>query len=156
MKAETQAIHLEKMMRKHHLYPEYELILCSVRVKKNVLKKLVPGDLLPLGLHRLEMILLSEENIAANVVLTQSGERCKVKIINYSKYTEESYKSKKYQAVGFSLGRLRTRQLEVGREIEITQLALHGISVQTDGKNIAKGSLVNVNDEIAVQIDKVI
>ncbi len=155
MKAETQALHLEKMMQKHKLYPEYELALSPIQVKKNALKKLTSGDLFLLGMHRLEMILLEEGKISANVVLNESVNSSKIKIIQLNKRTIEQTNSKKYEVVKFSFGMIQSRTLEVGHQIETAQLNLQEILLHVDGKNIAKGSLVNVDEEIAVQIDEV-
>jgi flagellar motor switch/type III secretory pathway protein FliN len=130
MKAETQALHLEKMMQRHKLYPEYELALSPIQVKKNALKKLTSGDLFLLGMHRLEMILLEEGNISANVVLNESGNSSKIKIIKLNRSTIKQTK-------------------------ETAQLNLQEVLLHVNGKNIAKGSLVNVDEEIAVQIDEV-
>ena len=155
MKGETQALHLEKMMQNHKLYPEYELALSLIQVKKNALKKLTSGDLFLLGMHRLEMILLEEGEICANVVLNESGNSSKVKIIQLTKSTIAQTNSKKYEIVKFSFGMIQIRTREVGHQIETAQLNLKEILVYVDGKNIAKGSLVNVDEEIAVQIDEV-
>jgi len=155
MRGETQAVHLEKMMQKHKLYPEYELALFPIQVKKNVLKKLVSGDLFLLGLDSLEMILLEEDNISANVLLNKSGYSSKIKIMYLHKNTVEQTNSKKYETVKFSFGMLQSRTLEVGHQIEAAQLNLNKVSLYVDGENIAKGSLVNVDEEIAVQIDEV-
>ena len=142
-------------MQKHKLYPEYELALSPIQVKKNTLKKLVSGDLFLLGLDSLEMILLEKDNISANVLLNKSGESSKVKITHLHKETGKQYNSKKYETVKFSFGMLQSRTLEVGHQIETVELNLKEVSVYVDGKNIAKGSLVNVDEEIAVQIDEV-
>ncbi len=155
MKAETQALHLEKMMQKHKLYPEYELALSPIQVKKNALKKLTSGDLFLLGMHRLDMILLEEGSISANVVLNESGNSSKIKIIQLKKSTTLQTNSKKYEVVELSFGMIQSRTLEVGHQIETAQLNLQEILLHVDGKNIAKGSLVNVDEEIAVQIDEV-
>ncbi len=155
MKAKTQALHLEKMMQKHIPYPEYELALSPIQVKKNALKKLTSGDLFLLGMDRLEMILLEEGNISANAVLNESGISSKIKIIKLNRSTTEQSNSKKYEIVEFSFGVLQSRTLEIGHQIEITQLNLHEVKLLVNGKNIAKGSLVNVDEEIAIQIDEV-
>ena len=155
MKAETQALHLEKMMQKHKLYPEYELALSPIQVKRSALKKLTSGDLFLLGMHRLDMILLEEGEICANVVLNESGSISKIKIIKLNESTTKQTNSKKYEVVEFLFGVIQSRTLEVGHQIETAQLNLQEVSVYVDGKNIAKGSLVNVDEEIAVQIDEV-
>ncbi len=155
MGGETQALHLEKMMQKHKLYPEYELALVPIQVKKNALKKLVSGDLFLLGLDNLEMILLEEENISAKVLLNKSGESSKIKITHLYIDPLKQANSKKYQTVKFSFGMLQSRTLEAGHQIETAQLDLKTVSLYVDGENIAKGSLVNVDEEIAVQINEV-
>ncbi len=155
MKAETQALHLEKMMQKHKLFPEYELALSPIQVKKKDLKKLTSGDLFLLGMHRLDMILLEEGSISANVVLNESGNSSKIKIIQLKKSTTLQTNSKKYEVVELSFGMIQSRTLEVGHQIETAQLNLEEVSLHVNGKNIAKGSLVNVDEEIAVQIDEV-
>lgn len=155
MRGETQALHLEKMMQKHTLYPEYELAFPPIQVKRNSLQKLSKGDILLLGLDSLEMILLEEENISASVVLNESGNGSKIKIIKLNKSTIEQYNSKKYETINISFGMIQSRTLEVGHQIETTQLNLQEVLLHVDGKNIAKGSLVNVDEEIAVQIDEV-
>ena len=155
MKAETQALHLEKMMQKHKLFPEYKLALYPIQIKKNALKKLSQGDLFLLGLHCLEMILLEKGKISANVVLNESGNSSKIKIIKLNRSTIEQTNSKKYEVVELSFGVIQSRTLEVGHQIETAQLNLQEVLLHVNGKNIAKGSLVNVDEEIAVQIDEV-
>jgi len=155
MRGETQALHLAKMMQKHKLYPEYELALSPIQVKKNSLKKLSKGDILLLGLDSLEMILLEEGKTCASVVMNETENSSKIKITQLNKSTTEQSDSKKYQTVKISFGVLQSRKLEVGHKIEIAQLNLQEVSLHVDGKNIAKGSLVNVDEEIAIQIDEV-
>ncbi len=154
MKADTQALRLEKMMQKHKLFPEYELALPLVLVKKNVLKKLTCGDLFLLGMHRLEMILLKEGKVIANVVLSKSGNSSKIKIIKLNRNKIIQTNDKKYEIVKFTFGLIQSEILEVGHQMEITPLNLEEISLHVKEENIAKGSLVNVDEEIAVQIDE--
>jgi hypothetical protein len=61
MRGETQALHLAKMIQKHKLYPEYELALPFLLVRKNSLKKLSKGDVLLLGDENLNLKLLKED-----------------------------------------------------------------------------------------------
>ncbi len=155
MRGRTQAVNLEKMMQKYKPFSEYELALFPIEVRRNSLKRLSQGDLFLLGLHYLEMILLREGSISAYVRLNESEKRNKIKIIKLNRSTKEQVNSKKYGIVKLSFGVIHCRTLEVGHQIEITQLNLQEVLLHVDGKNIAKGSLVNVDGEIAVQIDKV-
>ena len=155
MRAETQAVHLARIMQKHRRYPEYELILPLVKVKKNRLKKLTQDDILLLGLEGLELILLSEECICAKVLIDEAENSCKIKIENLFKNTEISNNSKKYEILKCSFGILQSRELEVGHTIDITQLDLEEVTLFTEGKKRAEAKLVNVDGEIAIQIIKV-
>ncbi len=155
MKDETQAFHLLNMMRKHKLYPEYELTLSLVLVKKNSLKKLSKGDVVLLGLETLEMIFLKEGEICANVVMDESENSNKIKIVEVKKNILTQCKSKKYEAVKISFGMLQIKKLEAGEKIVVSSLSMEDITLVVKDKKIAKGSLVNVDDEVAVQIDEV-
>ena len=155
MKAETQALHLEKMMQKHKLYPEYELALSPIQVKKNSLKKLSKGDVLLLGLDSLKMILLEEGEICANVVINETENNSKIKIIQLNRSMIKQSDCKKYETVKISLGMIQSRKMEVGHNIGVASLSLQEVTLTVEDKNIAKGSLVNVDEEIAVQIDEV-
>jgi hypothetical protein len=155
MKGETQAVHLSEIMQKHRLYPEYELALPMIEVKKSSLKKLAEGDLLLLGLDHLELVLLQEGKVCAKVMLDETQNTRKIKIVNLEKDMLSSYNSKKYKIVKCSFGILQSRVLEVGHQIGIASLDLHKVGLMTEEKVWAKGSLVNVDDEIAVQIDEV-
>jgi len=156
MRGRTQANHLEKMMQKHKLYPEYELAFSPIQVKKNSLKKLSKGDILLLGLDSLKMILVEEGGIRANVVIKKIENSSKIKIIQLNRSMIEQSDSKKYETVKISLGMIQIRKLEIGHNIGVTSLNLQEVTLVVEDKNIAKGSLVSVDEEIAVQIDEVL
>jgi len=50
---------------------------------------------------------------------------------------------------------IQSRKMEVGHNIGVASLSLQEVTLTVEDKNIAKGSLVNVDEEIAVQIDEV-
>ncbi|RRS30045.1 MAG: hypothetical protein P794_08815 [Epsilonproteobacteria bacterium (ex Lamellibrachia satsuma)] len=155
MKDETQATHLAKMMQKHKLYPEYELALPFMKVKKSALKKLSKEDILLVGFDHLEMILLSEGEICADVIMDEAENSRKIKIIDTAKRPIYTNNSKKYDIVKCSFGLLQSRKLEAGHKIDAAPLNLQKVTLAIDDKNIAKGSLAVVDDEIAIKIDKV-
>jgi len=155
MRGETQANHLVKMMQKHKLYPEYELALSPIQVKKNSLKKLAKGDILLLGLDSLNMILIEEGEVCASVVINKTENSSKLRITQLNKSTIEQSDSKKYDTVKISFGMIQSRKLKVGHNIGVTSLKLQEVTLTVEDKNLAKGSLINVDEEIAVQIDEV-
>ena len=155
MRGETQANHLKNMMQKHKLYPEYELILAPIQVKKNSLKKLSQRDVLLLGLDSLKMILVEEGEICADVLIHKIENSSKIQISQLVNKPIEQTNSKKYDTVKISFGMIQSRKLEVGHTIGVTELSLQEVTLWVEDQNIAKGSLVNVDEEIAVQIDEV-
>lgn len=155
MKAENQALRLERLMEKHHVHPEYELYLPSVLVKKSLLKKLSRGDILLLGMAQMEMQLLSKDAGCAKAVLWAYADRMEIKITEISEPPEIKADSKKYKTVDIFLGRLRSRTLEVGHRVETEGVDLEDIVLYADSKKIAVARLVMVDDEIAVEVKEV-
>ena len=155
MRGETQSVHLAEMMQKHKLYPEYELVLPLLLVKKNNLKKLSKGNVLLLGVDHLNLKLLKDDEIYGNVKIEESENSRKIKIIDIQKYTELSNHSKKYEIVKCSFYFLQSRSFEVDHKIDISSLNLEKVNLIIDNKKIAEGKLVNVDEEIAIEITKV-
>ena len=69
MKAETQALHLAKMMKSYIHTTQYELTLPLVTVRSSKLKKLSVKDVLLLDLKVLEFVLVEGDTICADLVL---------------------------------------------------------------------------------------
>ena len=155
MRGETQSVHLAEMMQKHKLYPEYELVLPLLLVKKNNLKKLSKGNVLLLGADHLNLKLLKDDEIYGNVKIEESENSRKIKIIDIQKYTELSNHSKKYEALKCSFDFLQSRIFEVDHKIDISSVNLEKVNLIIENKKVAEGSLVNVDEEIAIEITKV-
>ncbi len=155
MKGENQALRLEKMMQKHHLYPEYEVCLPSVSVKKSALKKLGAGDILLLGMARLEVLLLSEHTGCAKALLVNAQGGLTIQIMQYMKQLPKHIDGKKYKEVRVTLGNVQCRVLERGHKIEMAQIDTDEVRLIHATEEIAKGRLVEVDDEIAVEIKEV-
>ena len=155
MRGETQSVHLAKMMQKHKLYPEYELALPFLLVKKNSLKKLFKGDVLLLGDDHLNLKLLKEDGSFVNVEIEESKNSRKVKIVNIHKQTEIPNHSKKYEILKCSFDFLQSRNFEVGHKIDISSIDLGKVNLLIGKKKLAEGKLVNVDEEIAIEITKV-
>ncbi len=153
MKDKTQALNLKELMQRHTLYFDYELALSHIYVKRSSFKKLSKGDILLLGLDSLNMILLDKNQICASAVLSRSS---KVKIVQLNKSMIEQSDYKKYVIVKISFGMIQSKKLEIGYHIGVASLKLQEVIISVEDKNIAKGSLVNVDEEIAVQIEEVL
>ena len=155
MRGETQSVHLAKVMQKHKLYPEYELVLPFLLVKKNSLKKLSKGNILLLGDVSLNLNLLKEDEFFGNVEIEESKNSRKIKIINIEKQTELSNHSKKYETLKCSFVFLQSRSFEVGHKIDISSIDLGKVNLLIGSEKLAEGKLVNVDEEVAVEITKV-
>ncbi len=155
MKHETQALHLAKMMQKHTSYPTYELTLPLVTVRSNKLKKLSVDDILLIGIDTLEFLLVDGDTICANTRLKAMENAHGVEISYLKNDTIRQFDSKKYKVLKISFGTVQSKALEIGSRIDITHVDLEKVSLVSEDKMIAEGSLVNVDDEIAIQIKKV-
>lgn len=155
MRGETQSVRLAKMMQKHKLYPEYELALPFLLVKKKSLKKLSKADVFLLGDASLNLKLLQEDDLFGNVKIEESENSRKIKIINIEKQTEIPTHSKKYEILKCSFDFLQSRVFEVGHKIDISSIDLGKVNLLIENKKLAEGKLVNVDEEIAIEITKV-
>ena len=155
MKSETQALHLAKMMQRHIQNPSYELVLPLVMIQSKKLKKLSVDDVLLTGFDRLELLLMDEDTVCADMRLKHMGNRLRAEIIHLSEDTIKQTNSKKYKNLKISFGTVQSKVLEVGHMIDITDMDLEKVTLVSKGITIAEGSLVNVNNEIAIQIKKV-
>ncbi|UPT78386.1 hypothetical protein MN086_04375 [Sulfurovum sp. XGS-02] len=155
MKHETQAFHLAKMMQKHLSCPTYDLTLPLVAVRSNKLKKLSLNDILLTGFNRLELLLMNGETICAKIRLRPMQNTHVSEIVYIVDDTIKQLDSKKYKMLKISFGTVQSKALEIGSTIDITHLDLGKVTLVSESKMIAEGSLVNVDEEIAIQIKKV-
>jgi len=155
MHGETQANRLSKLMQKKGHLPNYELALPLVTVRSSYLEKLVLGDVLLLRLKHLKCILLDNGTICANVILVKHNNRHAMKIVTSTETKLKPVNSKKYEEIKLLLGTVHSRTLTIGHMIDITQINLKRVALIAKDNKIATASLVNVDGEIAVKIDKV-
>ena len=153
---ETQALRLAQMVQKHATHKSYELALPLVEVRSDKLKKLSIGDVFLLGLESLELILADEETIYARVALKKLRSNHYLELIEVKKEQVDKAKRKKFVILRFSCGKVKIQTLKVGHSIEMAQIDLEKVNLVLDNKQVAVGSLISVDDEIAVKIDKVI
>jgi len=154
MKAETQANSLASLVQTKKKYPEYELALLPFEVKQSKLKKLELGDVLLVGLNQLELVLFDEVEICANVSIFRDKNIQRIKI-EYLHNAIKKEHTKKYEKIKCSFGKIQSRKLEVGYKVSILQLNLQEVKLFVKDENIAEGTLVKVDDEIAIQVTKV-
>ncbi|MGB5505318.1 MAG: hypothetical protein WBM70_01390 [Sulfurovum sp.] len=155
MKSETQALHLARMMQRHMHIPSYELALPFIMVRSKKLKKLSVDDVLLTGFDRLEFLLIDGDTIRANMQLKQIENTYKTEIIDLSEETAEQTDSKKYKTLKISFGTVQSKVLDLGHTIDLTHSDLEKVTLVSKDKTIAEGSLVIVDEEIAIQIKEV-
>lgn len=156
MKSETQAFGLSEMMQNHACYRAYELVLPLVMIRSSKLKKLSVNDIILTGLDTLEFLLIEGETICAHLVLKHINDKYRIEIIDLVQEECLSNESKKQTNIKFSLGTVQMKTLGAGQGIDVAQLDMENINLVLKNKNIAKCSLVSVDNEIAVKIDKVL
>lgn len=154
MNGKTQANRLSALMQKKGQLPSYELALPLVTVRSSSLKRLSSEDVLLLGLNRLECLLLKNGTLCATVLLKKQNNRHVLEVVE-EKETVKPYDSKKYENIKLSFGMIQSRVVSVGHTIDVAQIALDKVALLHKEKKIATASLISVDGEIAVQIDKV-
>ena len=156
MNSENQALRLAQMMQnKVTAFPSYELVLPLVEVGRSKLTKLAEDDIVLLGFNDLKFALMEDEGICAHLTFKVIGERAYLEISDIDRQSVKPNNSKKFQTLKISLGKFQSRKLDVGYRIDITQRPLEDVTLIVEGNKHASGSLVNVDGEIAVKIDKV-
>ena len=155
MHGETQANRLAELMKQRGNLPSYELALHLVAVRSSSLKKLDINDILLLGLNHLECILIDDGTICAKTVLIKQNNRHVMKVVESVKEPIKHYDGKKYEMLKLSFGEIQSRTLDVGHTIDMSQVNLEKVSLVRNVKKIATASLINVDGQIALQIDKV-
>jgi hypothetical protein len=156
MKRETQALHLAKMMQDHIKGPSYEFALPLVMVSNKKLKKLSVDNVLLTGFESLDCILINEDEICADLQFKKVNNLYNSEIVDLQRRPIKQTDSKKYEILKFSFGRVHSRVLEPGQMIDITHIDLGSVSLVLNDQIIAEGSLVNVDDEIAIKIKRVL
>jgi len=155
MHGETQANRLAALMQKKAHFPSYELALPLVTVKSSTLARRKVKDIILLGLEQLECVLVKDGRVCANLSLTIKNGRYYLKIEKNDSEMILTTDSHKYETLLCVLGTLKSRTLEVGHLIELSELDLEKVTVIQKDKKIAEGTLINVEGKLAVQLDKV-
>lgn len=156
MESETQALHLAQMMQKHIHNLQYELALPFVRIRRATLKKLSMKDILLLEMNVLEFILLEGDVICADLTLQRVEESDVIVVKNLHHKSIVSHESHKYKTIKLSFGKCQIKSLELGKSLELTHFDLEKIMLISDDKKIAEGSLVNVDNELAMKINFIV
>lgn len=156
MKSETQAQHLAEMVQNQIHYPAYELALPLVEVRRSKLKKLNVDDVILTGFNTLEFVLIEGKRVCAKTVFGYTGNTPRIEIVELFREAIGDSDNKKYKTLQFSLGTVKSKVLELEHTIDIGHIDIEQVALLSEGKTIAQGVLVNVDEEIAIQIKKVI
>jgi hypothetical protein len=156
MRGETQATHLEEMMREHPLFSHFELVLPPVQIKRSLLQKLNRGDIVLLHLPRPRLQLHQEGRYVADLQMEACQKRVLVKHIQAEMKETGEKKSKKHEMLFCSFGSLQSRELKEGMKLDITAFDMERVILSLGKEARAEGRLVWVDEEMAVEITKVV
>jgi len=154
MRGETQATHLEKMMREHPLFQDYDLTLPPVTIRRSSLKKIEKGAVILLHLIHPELQLWRNGNVCAVVEM----DRCKKTVTIIDTEIEKKYllkSSKKDETLFCLFGSVSIKETKGGTAIDVSTFDMERVLLTVAGERIARGRLVWVDEEIAVEIEKV-
>ena len=152
MQGDTQADHLAKRISQYTHYPVYELALPYVKmIDRTYLEELEVDDVLVLDKKVLNFIVLKDQQIVAEGILKEFN---KVFVCNITKLVQQEKKIKD-KKLKISFGNVQCKALLVGAMIDMVQININKIILMYNGKKIAKASLLNVEEKLAVKIEKV-
>lgn len=140
-------------MKKHIHNPQYELAFPLVSIRRSKLKKLGLNDVLLLGVSVLEFILLEEDVIYADLAHQRVEGNDVIVITHLHNKTIVPNENHKHETLKLSLGKCQMKSFEVGKNVALAQFDLEKIMLISDEKKIAEGSLVNVDNALALKIN---
>ena len=155
MKADTQAVHLEKLMQEKKSLSSYKLALPFYKIMRSDIKTLSQNSIVLLGLKSLECVLLSDENTITKLKRLKSTSTLDFEIMTTSKIVPLKDDVEKYARVSCILKSIEIASLNLKTMITIEDIDFMHVEVYFDGVPQAEGKLVSVNDEIAIEITKV-
>jgi len=161
MKAETQAVLLEKMMQNQKVHPEFELTLPLFMVKKVRLKTLLVGDVFLVGLDTLELTLIHNDSIHnvskyAELIFVENNCRQELEIISIHDKALHPLENSKYEEVKCVFSKIDVYQFEVGSRLKLEDMTFESVEVFNVNSDItAEGKLIVVHGKIAIEITKV-
>jgi ribosomal protein L17 len=156
MHGESQATRLASLMQKHHTLPSYELALPLVTVLSSRLDSLKIEDILLLKQKRFTCILINNDTIFAEMILAKEHNRYVMKVVDLAKRKMPKTRRKLHDVLKLSFGNVYCSALQIGEVIEVSHIDLLRVQLVRKNKNIAEAFLLNVDGELALQIDKVI
>lgn len=113
-------------------------------------------DVLLLGMKALEFILVEGDVIYADLDLQRVENRYELLIKALHNKERVSKESHKYETIKLSFGHCQMQSLEVGKSLALTQFDLEKIILISDEKKIAEGSLVNVDNKLAIKLTELV
>jgi hypothetical protein len=155
MRGETQATHLEKMMRKHPLFSHYTLTFPPVPIRRNRLKKLQKGDVVLLHLTHPKLQLWQEGCYAADVEMKACTEHIAVTKISEGSVPYTPADSKKHALLLCTFGVVQSRTLQEGMKMDTGTIDFTDVTLTVEGEAVATGMPVWVEETIGIEITKV-
>jgi len=161
MKAETQAVLLEKMMQNKKVHPEFELTLPLFNVKKSTLKRLSTGDVFLLALDTLELRVIHNDSTHkvsryAKLIYVENNGKEEFEIASIHDMDFIPLEKSKYEEVKCVFSKIEVHQFEVGSRLTLKDNLFDTVEVFNVNSDItAEGKLIEVDSEIAIEITKV-
>jgi len=151
----NQALRLSEIMQDMiKTHPNYELAFPLVKIGSSKLRKLAVDDILVLG-DTLEFILIDNYTICAELIAREIKGHLYLEVNNIDKNMIRLNESKKYKTIKISFGMIQSKKVELGHQIDMKNKSIEDVTLLVEEERYASGSLINVNGEIAVKIDKV-
>jgi len=152
---ETQIKRLMKMMNNIPISTYLEVYLQPIQIKKKSIEKISQGDIILLKTKDIIIDIVEDDNIIARGIYGNYNETPSILIDDFPKDIKSIKKSKKYHILKIFLGTIESSELDKGKIVKVTNDKEHHISLFLKDRLVAKARLVDIDREIALQIDEV-
>ena len=140
------------MMQKHKV--EYELVFPLVSMATKAVKKLTSEDVLLLGFDSLELYAVKDDMVCAKLRLLSLENQHFLEVYSIEKERFSQENTPKYKNIKLSLSKIEKMSMQLGHRIDMSELNLKEVTLIEGTKALAKCSLVKVDEELALSIDR--
>ena len=156
MKHETQADHLAKIVKEHHVGSIYRLVFPPMQMKTKKLLAMAKGDVLLLPIHVPKMFLLRDKQITAEVLLQKNNQIYTLYVKSLIKDLTTMTIEPKHKEVILSLGELKFGKISLGESIPLEDIDITKVTIEDEDKELAKGRVVKAKRAIAISVERIL
>lgn len=134
---------------------ELTLYIPTLLIKKKALKKLTVGDIIPLQSTNITVDIVDGTKVVAHGIYGHYNNEPSILVNGFPKEQISREKVKKYDTINICLGHIEKSQLDEKKIIKIDQKSKADASIYSREKLLAEATLIQIEDDMALQIEEV-